>query len=411
DAQIFIRTGTFNMDAAAFFTKWMVDVEDAQSGEGAFPDFAPRLKDKVLMRFESAPAWGDAGIIVPWTVYRVYGDTRIVSGHWEAMVKWMDFLQEANPELIRKNKVGNNYGDWLSIKADTPKDLLATAYWAYDARLMSRMAEAIGRSSEAFYYEKLFQNIREAFQREFVLPDGRIKGETQTGYLLALAMDLVPEELRSRSAEHLVENIKQRDWHLSTGFVGAGYLNPVLTEMGYPDVAYRLLLNETFPSWGYSINQGATTIWERWDGWTEEKGFQDPGMNSFNHYAFGSVGEWLFRFVAGIDLDPEIPGYKRIIIRPHPGGGLEYARAEYDSIQGKISSGWKLEDGKLILNVTIPANTTAMIHVPAEDLSQVTESGKPAEDSTGVKFLRLEKGRAVFEVVSGTYTFSTSPFL
>ncbi|MDH5467892.1 MAG: glycoside hydrolase family 78 protein [Candidatus Aminicenantes bacterium] len=411
DAQIFIRTGTFNMDAAAFFTKWMVDVEDAQSGEGAFPDFAPRLKDKVLMRFESAPAWGDAGIIVPWTVYRVHGDTRIVSGHWEAMVKWMDFLQEANPELIRKNKVGNNYGDWLSIKADTPKDLLATAYWAYDARLMSRMAEAIGRSSEAFYYEKLFQNIREAFQREFVLPDGRIKGETQTGYLLALAMDLVPEELRSRSAEHLVENIKQRDWHLSTGFVGAGYLNPVLTEMGYPDVAYRLLLNETFPSWGYSINQGATTIWERWDGWTEEKGFQDPGMNSFNHYAFGSVGEWLFRFVAGIDLDPEIPGYKRIIIRPHPGGGLEYARAEYDSIQGKISSGWKLEDGKLILNVTIPANTTAMIHVPAEDLSQVTESGKPAEDSTGVKFLRLEKGRAVFEVVSGTYTFSTSPFL
>jgi len=411
DAQIFIRTGTFNMDAAAFFTKWMVDVEDAQSGEGAFPDFAPRLKDKVLMQFESAPAWGDAGIIVPWTVYRVYGDTRIISRHWEAMVKWMDFLQEANPELVRKNKVGNNYGDWLSIKADTPKDLLATAYWAYDAWLMSRMAEAIGRSSEAFYYEKLFQNIREAFQREFVLPDGRVKGETQTGYLLALAMDLVPEDLRSRSVEHLVENIKQRDWHLSTGFVGAGYLNPVLTEMDYPDVAYRLLLNETFPSWGYSIRQGATTIWERWDGWTEEKGFQDPGMNSFNHYAFGSVGEWLFRFVAGIDLDPEVPGYKRIIIRPHPGVGLEYARAEYDSIRGRIISGWKLEDGKLILNVIIPANTTALIYVPAEDLSQVTESGKPAEDSTGVKFLRMEKGRAVFEAVSGTYTFSTSPFL
>ncbi|MQY57172.1 Bacterial alpha-L-rhamnosidase [bacterium] len=405
DAQIFIRTGTFNMDVAAFFTKWMRDVADAQSDEGAFPDFAPRLSDKVLMRFESAPAWGDAGIIVPWTVYRVYGDTRIITEHWESMDKWMDFLQEANPDLLRRKKTGNNYGDWLSIKADTPKDLLATAYWAYDAQLMSEMAEAIGNSSEAFYYRKLFQNIREAFQREYVLPDGRIKGETQTGYLLALAMDLVPEDLQMKSAEHLVENIKQRDGHLSTGFVGAGYLLPVLTQMGYPDVAYRLLLNETFPSWGYSIKQGATTIWERWDGWTEEKGFQDPGMNSFNHYAFGSVGEWLFRFIAGIDLDPEIPGYKRIIIRPHPGGGLEYAKAEYNSIHGKIVSGWKLENDQLTMSITIPANTTAVIYVPAEDASQVTESGNPATDSEGVRFLRMEKDRVVFEVASGTYVF------
>ena len=405
DAQIFIRTGTFNMDVAAFFAKWMRDVADAQSDEGAFPDFAPRLSDKVLMRFESAPAWGDAGIIVPWTVYRVYGDTRIITEHWESMDKWMDFLQEANPDLLRRKKTGNNYGDWLSIKADTPKDLLATAYWAYGAQLMSEMAEVIGNSSEAFYYGKLFQNIREAFQREYVLPDGRIKGETQTGYLLALAMDLVPEDLQTKSAEHLVENIKQRDWHLSTGFVGAGYLLPVLTQMGYPDVAYRLLLNETFPSWGYSIKQGATTIWERWDGWTEEKGFQDPGMNSFNHYAFGSVGEWLFRFIAGIDLDPEIPGYKRIIIRPHPGGRMEYVHAEYDSIHGRIASGWKLENDQLTMSVTIPANTTAVIYVPAEDASQVTESGNPATDSEGVRFLRMEKDRAVFEVTSGTYVF------
>ncbi len=405
DAQIYIRTGTFNMDAAAFFTKWMRDVVDAQSPEGAFPDFAPRLSDKVLMRFESAPAWGDAGIIVPWTIYRVYGDTRIITEHWEAMVKWMDFLKEANPDLIRRKKTGNNYGDWLSIKADTPKDLLATAYWAYDAKLMSEMAEAIGSSSEVLYYGKLFQNIKEIFQREFVLADGRIKGETQTGYLLALAMDLIPEDLRSRSAEHLVEDIKQRDWHLSTGFVGAGYLLPVLSQMGCLDVAYRLLLNETFPSWGYSIQQGATTIWERWDGWTEEKGFQNPGMNSFNHYAFGSVGEWLFRFVAGIDLDPEIPAYKRMIIRPYPGGGLKYVNAEYNSIHGKIVSGWKLENGKLILNITIPANTLAIVFVPAEELSQITESGQPARDAEGVKFIRMEMGAAVFEVESGSYIF------
>ena len=408
DAQIFIRTGTFNMDVAAFFTKWMRDVVDAQSGEGAFPDFAPRLKDKALMRFESAPAWGDAGIIVPWSIHRVYGDTRIITEHWEAMVEWMDFLQEANPDLIRRKKTGNNYGDWLSIKADTPKDLLATAYWAYDALLMAEMAKVIGRRSEASYYEKLFQNIRESFQREFVLPDGRINEETQTGFLLALAMDLVPENLRSKSAEHLVENIKQRDWHLSTGFVGAGYLLPVLSQMGHSGVAYCLLLKETFPSWGYSIKQGATTIWERWDGWTEKKGFQDPGMNSFNHYAFGSVGEWLFRFVAGIDLDPEVPAYKRFKIQPHVGGGLEYAKAEYNSIHGKIVSGWKLENDKLLMDITIPANTSAFVYVPTEDRSQVTESGKSVKDSEGVKFLRMEKGAAVFKVDSGSYIFEST---
>jgi alpha-L-rhamnosidase len=204
-----------------------------------------------------------------------------------------------------------------------------------------------------------------------------------------------------------VENIKQRDWHLSTGFVGAGYLLPVLSQLGHSGVAYRLLLNETFPSWGYSIKQGATTIWERWDGWTEEKGFQNPGMNSFNHYAFGSVGEWFFRFVAGIDLDPEIPAYKRFKIQPHVGGGLEYARAEYNSIHGKIVSGWKLENGKLLMNVTIPANTSAFVYVPAEDISQVTESGKPVKDTEGVKFLRMEKGTAVFKVDSGSYIFES----
>jgi alpha-L-rhamnosidase len=204
-----------------------------------------------------------------------------------------------------------------------------------------------------------------------------------------------------------VENIKKRDWHLSTGFVGAGYLNPVLTQTGYADVAYRLLLNDTFPSWGYSIKQGATTIWERWDGWTEEKGFQNPGMNSFNHYAFGSIGEWLYRFVAGIDLDPEKPGYKHFRIKPFPGKGLEFAEAEYNSIHGKIISSWKVKDGKITMNVTVPPNTTAMVFVPTSDASKITESRKPAAESEGIRFLRVENGAAVFEVSSGTYVFSS----
>jgi len=405
DAQIFIRTGSYNYDVAAFFTKWMQDVVDAQSKAGAFPDFAPRLNDKQLMGFEAAPAWGDAGIIIPWTQYRVYGDTRIISAHWDAMERWMDFLLKANPNLIRRKKVNNNYGDWLSIKADTPKDLLATAYWAYDAWLMSKMAEVIHRKEDAGRYDTLFRDIRSAFQKAFVSSDGHVKGETQTAYLLALSMDLIPPELRDEAAAHLVDDIRGRDTHLSTGFVGCGFINPVLTEMGYKDIAYQLLLNETFPSWGYSIKHGATTIWERWDGWTEDKGFQDPGMNSFNHYAFGAIGEWLYRFVAGIDLDPGVPGFKKIRIRPYPSDDLEYARAEYQSIHGKIISGWTRQGGEMTMDVTIPPNTTATVFVPFSDVSKINEDGKRVEDSEGVRFLRTEEGRVVFEVESGRYTF------
>jgi len=403
DAQIFIRTATYNMDVAAFFTKWMFDVEDAQSAEGAFSDISPRFK--TLKDHYAAPGWGDAGIIVPWTVYRVYGDTRIVEKHWEAMSRWMDFLLAANPDLIRRNKVGNNYGDWLSIGADTPKDLLATAYWVYDAWLMSWMAKAIGREAEAAKYEKLFTDLKAAFQKNYVQPDSYILGETQTDYLLALYMDLLPENLRTKAAEYLVENIKTKDWHLSTGFIGVRHLNPVLTEMGYSDIAYRLLNTESFPSWLYPIKNGATTIWERWDGWTAEKGFQDPGMNSFNHYSLGSVGEWLYGHVAGIDLDPELPAYKRIIIHPYPGGDLEYASATYNSIQGRISSGWARGNDIIEINFTIPANTTATVYVPAGPEALITEGDKPAEKAEGVKLLERKEKWAVFSVGSGTYRF------
>ena len=303
DAQVFVRTASFNMDVAAFFEKWMVDVQDAQSPEGAFPDVAPLLRGSELIDLRwGAPAWGDAGVIVPWTIYRTYGDTRIVERHYDAMARWMEYLHEANPDLIRKNRMGNNYGDWLSPKGDhTPKHLLATAYWAYDAKLMAEMAEATGRNEDAREYRDLNERIKAAFQEAYVFPDGRIERDTQTCYLLALHMGLLPEDLRSAAAEHLVRTIEREDWHLSTGFVGVGYLCPVLTEAGYTEVAYRLLENETYPSWGYTIKNGATTIWERWDGWTQESGFQSPNMNSFNHYSLGSVGEWLYRYVAGID--------------------------------------------------------------------------------------------------------------
>jgi len=396
DAQIFIRTATYNMDVSAFFTKWLVDLEDAQSDEGGFPDVAPR---KVAMG-DGTAAWGDAGVICPWTIYKVYGDKRVIERHYESMKKWIGYLKENSKDLLRPAK---GYGDWVSIGSDTPKDVIATAYFAYSTRLVSKAAAVLGKDEDADKYEELFEQIKSAFNKAYVSEDGRIKGETQTCYLLGLYFDLLPEDIRESATQHLIEAIRKKDWHLSTGFVGLSYLVPTLADTGHLDIAYRLLNNDTFPSWGYSIKNGATTIWERWDGWTEEKGFQTPGMNSFNHYAFGSIGRWLFGSVAGIETDG--PGYKRIIIQPRPGGGLNYAKASYKSINGKIVSDWKIKGGKFTLNVTIPANTTATVYVPAGDIKSVTEGGKPAVKAEAVSLLRMEDDSAVFAVGSGNYRF------
>ncbi|MBW7988430.1 MAG: Bacterial alpha-L-rhamnosidase [Planctomycetes bacterium] len=396
DAQIFIRTATYNMDVSAFFTKWLVDLEDAQSAEGGFPDVAPR---KVAMG-DGTAAWGDAGVVCPWTIYEVYGDKRVLERHYESMKKWIGYLKKNSKDLLRPAK---GYGDWVSIASDTPKDVIATAYFAYSTHLVSKAAAVLGKDEDAEKYEELFEQIKSAFNKAYVSEDGRIKGETQTCYLLGLYFDLLPEDKREPATQNLIEAIRKKDWHLSTGFVGLSYLVPTLAETGHLDIAYRLLNNDTFPSWGYSIKNGATTIWERWDGWTEEKGFQTPGMNSFNHYAFGSIGRWLFGSVAGIDTDG--PGYKRIIIQPRPGGGLDYAKASYKSINGTIVSGWKIKGDKFTLNVTIPANTTATVYVPAGDIESVTEGGKPVAKAGSVSLLRMENDSAVFAVGSGHYRF------
>jgi alpha-L-rhamnosidase len=266
DAQIFVRTAAFNMDVSSFMTKWMADVEDAQAPDGAFMDTSPFIDKNGTF---GAPGWGDAGIIVPWNVYRCYGDTRIIERHYEAMNRWMKYMADSNADHIRNKLRNNDYGDWLSIDAETPKDLLATAFWAYDAKLMSDMAGAIGRSDDQQTYLELFNVIKGAFQKKYIAADGHVFGETQTGYVLSLAFDLMPDNLRDRAAQLLVDDIKKRNGHLSTGFIGVKYLNPVLSDNGYLELAYQLLFNKTFPSWGYPILNGATTIWERWDGWTK----------------------------------------------------------------------------------------------------------------------------------------------
>ena len=337
------------------------------------------------------------------------------------MARWIEYCRTQSDGLIRPNK---GYGDWLAIGADTPKEIIGTAYFAYSTKLVAQAAKALGKTEEAAKYEKLFQDIKAAFNKTFVTSDGRIqvsvgmnkedrietviRGNTQCCYVLALKFDLLSEENRAKAAQYLVEDITAKKDHLSTGFIGVSYLLPVLTQAGKVGTAFKLLLQDTFPSWLFSVKNGATTIWERWDGWTPEKGFQDPGMNSFNHYSLGSCGEWMFSTMAGIDTDG--PGFKKIIIRPTPGEGITWVKASYDSINGRIVSNWAIEGNKMTMNVTIPPNTTATVYVSAKDAARVTESGNPADKAPGVKFVKQENGCALYEVGSGTYQFvSTLP--
>ena len=360
DAQIFWRTASYNMDMRAFTHKWMRDVVEAQSAEGGFSDVSPRVMD---LR-DGAPAWGDAGVIVPWTTWRHYGDTRIIEENWDAMQRWMSYIQAENPDFIRNKRRNNDFGDWVPAESTTPKDLIATAYWAYDASLMSQMASAIGKDAEAQRYADLFDGVRKAFEKQFIRENGETGNGSQTCYALALHMNLVPDALKPNLMDRLLHDLEARDWHLSTGFLGTPYLLAVLVNNGRADVAYRLLLNETYPSWGYMIAKGATTIWERWNG---DRG--DPGMNSFNHYAFGSVVEWLYRYAAGIDTAPDSPGFRNIVIHPRPDEHFTHVRAEYDSVYGKIVSEWTR--APFLLKVTIPANTTATVYLPSGQTQKI----------------------------------------
>jgi alpha-L-rhamnosidase len=391
DAGIFWRTATYNMDMQAFTHKWMHDVVDAQSPAGGFPDVAPRVIDER----DGAPAWGDAGVIVPWTAYRQYGDRRIVEENWDAMGRWMNYIHEPNPGLIWTNRRNNDFGDWVPANSTTPKDLIATAYWAQDAKMMADMAHGIHREADAAKYAQLFNGIHDAFIKKFVREDGTIGNGSQTCYALALHIGLVPEALRKAAVGHLVADIEKRDWHLSTGFLGTPHLMFALSENGRADVAYKLLLNETYPSWGYQIRKGATTIWERWNGDTG-----DPSMNSYNHYAFGSVVEWLYREMAGIDTDGAAPGFEKIVIHPHPDARVGHVKAEYDSVRGKIVSEWSLAgDGAVSLNVTIPANTTATVVLPGVAGKRVSRDGR------AVAVRASADGAVSVEVGSGTYKF------
>lgn len=384
DAQIFVPTAAFNMDVARFFEKWCDDLADAQRPNGAFPHVAPdvlhgHVKEAVeisdgIVPEPGAAAWADAGVICPWTIYLHYGDPRILERNYEPMRRWIEFQRRTSRSLIRPS---TGFGDWLSADAaepsgaPTPRDLIGTAYFHHTTRLFARIAGILGRRDDARRYTALARDIKAAFNREFVTPEGRVLGDVQTGYLLALAFDLLPAGKRRRAAALLVENIERHGNHLRTGFVGTPLLAPVLDRIGRSDVAYRLLLQRTYPAWLYPVLQGATTMWERWNSWTKESGFGPAEMNSFNHYGYGSVGQWLYATVAGLNPDPDEPGYKNIVFRPVPGGGLTWAKAELHGPYGRISATWRRRGARLIAELEVPANSQATVLLPLQPVRHV----------------------------------------
>jgi len=398
DTQVFIRTGCYNQDVSEFFTKWMVDLMDTQNRQGLFGNQAP------VFHGHGAAAWACAGIICPWTIYKVYGDTRMIETHYDAMVRYMD---ACGKDGLGGRKV-HTWGDWLAPGGRPPTEFISAAYHAYTTSLMAEMAVALGKIDDATKYNKQFQDIRAHFQKTFVKADGKIGRELQTAYCMALSFDLLTAAQRKQAEAHLIERIKADNYHLTSGFLGIPILLPTLTDMGRSDIAYRMIQNTTYPSWGYSIEQGATTIWERWNSYSKDRGFGDVKMNSFNHYSLGACGEWMFRSMLGIETDGA--GFKKITMKPELGEGITWAKGHYDSIHGRIGSDWKIENKTFHWNITVPANTSATVYLPAMDAAAVTESGKVVSQADGVEFLRMEKDRAVYQVSAGSYGF-VSPLL
>jgi alpha-L-rhamnosidase len=407
DAQVFMKTACLNLDSPAFYTKWLVDLcQDSQRADGGFGDVAPHVS---IVSYGNT-GWTDAGPVCNWRMYEMYGDTRVLAEHYDALLRHVEYLANTSQDHVRGTGA---YGDWLRLAGPQHSEAIGTAYYFYAARLMTGIAEVLGKQGDAARFRQLSEEIRTVFVSRFIKADGQIvdaKNETgQTFYALAFGLDLVPTEMKAKVAAHFLGSIRKQDDHLATGFLGTPFVLAALQKAGHPEVAYALVLNKTYPSWLQQVIWGSTTMWERWDGWRPDKGFQDPGMNSFNHYWLGCVSEWLFTQAAGIDTDG--PGFQRMVIRPEivtGEGGLNWVKASYRSIRGEIRSAWKRSDGRFDLEVTVPGNCRATVYVPAQTAATVTEGGMPAKDADGVRFLRLEGGKAVFEVGSGHYTFQSA---
>ncbi|MEU3186057.1 family 78 glycoside hydrolase catalytic domain [Streptomyces sp. NPDC006923] len=413
DAQVFLPTAALNADVAAFFTKWLRDIGDARTPDGGFTNVAPRLTG---VADEGAPGWGDAGVIIPWHLYRTYDDPRFLARALDSMRDWVGLIHRHNPDLIWRRRVGPHFSDWLAPGTPTPRDVIATAYFAHSTHLTARAADVLGHRDVARAHHRLAAGIRAAFAERFVTVNDntitdrltlRVAGDTQTGYLVALAFGLLPESHAEAAARRLAELIETAGPALQTGFLGVALAAPVLDAYGRADLAHALLRRTEVPSWLFPLRHGATTIWERWDGWTPESGFRASSMNSFNHYALGSIGEWLYRGVAGLDQSADSTGYRHVRVRPSL-GGLTHASARYESVRGTVSAGWQRQGGTLSLRVRVPPGATAEVAVPTTDPRSVRESGAAAADSDHITRLATASGHVVFRVSSGVYHFTAA---
>lgn len=366
DAQVFWRTAGYNMDVSGFFAKWLDDIIDAQLADGAFTDIAPSrpLNPYRQTAQPGAPGWGDGPVIMVWQHYLRYGDRGLLESAYPALKRWMAHIANANPGHLRVNAVYNNYGDWLSVGPASDRTMVGTAYWVFVADLMAKIATVLEEGEDATLYADQATDVRAAFLDAFVDKDTRITGDTQTAYLLALDFKILPADRRAAARAYLIEKLDEAVGHLQTGFLGVKHLLPVLSDNGEPGRAYDLLLKDTYPSWGFSIRHGATTIWERWDGWTPEHGFQSANMNSFNHYAYGSVGEWLYARMAGIDWEEADPGFRTIRMRPLFDPRIGWVKAQYDAPVGRIESAWQHAGHSVEWSITVPPGSKADIELP-----------------------------------------------
>ncbi|WP_405607420.1 family 78 glycoside hydrolase catalytic domain [Streptomyces sp. NBC_00076] len=408
DISLFAPTANYLVDTRAFLSHWMADVRNSQYAGGDLPAVVPTPQGQFG---DSGVGWSDVMITVPYSVWRSYDDTRILRENYPAMQKFFQFVRDsAGPDLLEPGRTTFFTNDWLNLDDPTEQGILGTAYYAENARMMAEMAKALGDDTAASDYSKLSTDIRDAFTKAYVAADGTVKGNSQTGYAMALTMNLVSDPaLVEKVGEKFVAKLALTDYHLRTGFIGTPLLLPALSKIGRDDLAYKMLLHKDYPSWGYEVVNGATTVWERWNSIMPDGSFGPVDMNSFNHYAYGAVGDWMSQNIGGLSAIQ--PGYKRSRIAPVPGGNLTEGSGRLKTVYGLLSSKWSIHNGAFDLKVTVPVNTVAEVHVPAKTRWAVTEGGRPADKAKGVRFLRVEDGATVFEVGSGSYSFGVDTVL
>jgi alpha-L-rhamnosidase len=412
DAGIFWDAAAFNMDVCAFTSRQMANVADDQMVDGSLPPLSP-MAPRFVPLYQSAtpPGWGDGAIILPWTAWRRYGDLAVIERNWQMMNDYLKFVLAHNPDYVFRHNRGLDFGDWLSVEGPdyepnttTPGDLIGTAYWGHSADLMTQMAEALGRTQEAAHLRTQFACIRRAFNASFVAADGTVGNGSQTSYVLALRFDLLPEAIKGPAAERLAESVRQQGVALTTGILGTQFILDVLSDTGFADLAFGLLLRTDYPSWGYMIRNGATTVWENWRGENHIDGRLTK--ISQNHYALGAICGFLFRRVAGIDAAS--PGFEGIVVRPVMDARVTRAGGDYDSLMGRISTDWSREDNRFSLEVSIPTNSSARIHLPASLRARIEESDRELDRCKDLRVVDRGDSEAVLDVGSGRYRFSVS---